>query len=115
LWRVRVLLSSVDIPNFELLSIEPHLKDGGAFAKFRYLDPGGSVDTREVIEEQLREQVYKKGGLPSWAGLERSDIWIVKGRPWREVRLDFYAFHCQVLSYYTGYEPFCFAHRESHI
>jgi hypothetical protein len=87
--RLRSFLCSVDLHDFELLSLEPQVKDGGVFARFRYRDFDGSGSAVGDIQERLREEVEKQGSLPSWMGLGRSDIWVVKGDPWREVCLLF--------------------------
>ena len=106
----------MNLPDFELLSVDPHIKDGGVFVRFRYLNLDGSTAALEVVEEQLREHVEKEGGLPSWAGLERSHIWVVKGRPWLEVcRLIVFCVPQSSSSCYTGYETFSFTHLKSHV
>jgi hypothetical protein len=75
----------VDLHNFELLSVEPEVKDGGVFARFRYLDTGSSANIMDDLQTQLKKHVERRGGVPSWAGFRRGDVWIVKGHPWREV------------------------------
>lgn len=81
------MLNSVKAHGFQLKSVEPHHKDGGVFVKFGY-DPGASEEeTLNKILEDLRENVAKNGGMPSWTGLPQAqgDVWLVKGKPWREV------------------------------
>ena len=83
--RLRTLLSKVNTHGFELLSLEPHVKDGGVFVKFRYT----ASDTESALDkivEDLRNQVHSHGGVPSWYGIPTGEVWLVKGSPWREVR-----------------------------
>lgn len=79
------MLSTSDVPNFTLVSLEPQMKEGGLFVRYKYQaldDDGTAVRT---IEEQLRTSLADQGGIPSWANLGRSEVWAVKGDPWREV------------------------------
>ncbi|CCM03851.1 uncharacterized protein FIBRA_06000 [Fibroporia radiculosa] len=81
--RVHSLLSDVKTHDFRVVSLDPHDKDGGVFVHFRYR--GGEQDSAlQAIIESLRGNVLKAGGVPSWAGISRGDVWLVKGRPWRE-------------------------------
>jgi hypothetical protein len=70
--------------NFEIVSLEPHHKDGGVFARFKYSasDPVSALD---AIQKSLREAVAKHGGIPSWIEFARGNVWLVRGTPWREV------------------------------
>jgi hypothetical protein len=82
--------SDSDKHEFKLVSLEPHHKDGGVFVHFRYSVPSGSselADDRALqdVTATILEQINKNGGIMKWTGLGRSDIWSVKGRPWREV------------------------------
>ena len=83
---IRSKLCTSGVPNFSLISLEPQFKEGGLFVRYRYqdFDEEGST-ARSVIEEQLRASLADGGGIPSWANLDRSSIWAVKGDPWREV------------------------------
>ncbi|TRM59397.1 RNA12 protein-domain-containing protein [Schizophyllum amplum] len=82
LHNVRSTLSSVRDHSFEILSVEPYHKDGGAFIKFKYV---GDEETLSSLERTLKELTRKAGGLQSWTGLKRADIWLVKSRhPWLE-------------------------------
>ena len=80
------MLSTSDVPNFTLVSLEPQLKEGGLFVRYKYQDFDDDGTAVQVIEEQLRTSLADQGGIPSWANLGRSDIWAVKGNPWREVQ-----------------------------
>jgi len=80
------MLSTSGVPNFTLVSLEPQMKEGGLFVRYKYQDLGDDGTAVQMIEEQLRTSLADQGGIPSWANLGRSDIWAVKGIPWREVR-----------------------------
>lgn len=80
------MLSTSDVPNFTLVSLEPQLKEGGLFVRYRYQDFNDDGTAVQTIEEQLRTSLADQGGIPSWANLGRSEVWAVKGNPWREVR-----------------------------
>lgn len=81
------MLSTSGVPNFSLISLEPQLKEGGLFVRYRYQDFDNEGTAVGVIEEQLRTRLADEGGIPSWANLDRSEVWAVKGSPWREVRM----------------------------
>ncbi|RDX48409.1 exonuclease [Lentinus brumalis] len=83
LQRLRTLLSNVNTHGFELVSLEPHIKDGGVFVKFRYnaSDTGNALET---ILENLRKHIHSHGGVPNWCGFPSGEVWLVKGSPWRE-------------------------------
>jgi len=83
---VRSMLSTADVPNFTLVSLEPQLKEGGLFVRYKYQDLDDDGTAVKTIEEQLRTTLADRGGIPSWANLGRSEVWAVKGIPWREVR-----------------------------
>lgn len=82
---IRTKLSTSCVSNFSLVSLEPQLKEGGLFVRYRYQDFDDESTTANVIEEQLRTSLAARGGIPSWANLDRSEVWTVKGIPWREV------------------------------
>lgn len=82
---IRSRLSTSGVANFSLISLEPQLKEGGLFVRYRYQDFDGEGTAVNVIEEQLRASLADQGGIPSWANLDRSEVWVVKGEPWREV------------------------------
>ena len=73
-------LSSVH--NFHPIEFQPQRKDGGVFVRFSYT-PENEQPSR--IENTLRKELAKKGALPSWLGLGRGTVWLVKGTPWKEV------------------------------
>jgi hypothetical protein len=81
------LLFSVKTHAFSVISLEPYKKDGGAYVRFTY-DPGAVNDEEALsaIEKDIRDKVAERGGIPSWIGLRRGNVWRVKGTPWREVR-----------------------------
>lgn len=82
--QLHSLLESIKAHDFQVLSIEPQFKDGGVFVKFSYSagDPEPALDT---IMTELRGAVDKEGGVPSWTGINTGNVWLVKGKPWREV------------------------------
>lgn len=84
---VRSMLSTSGVPNFSLVSLEPQSKEGGLFVRYRYQDFDGDGTAVKMIEEQLRTSLADQGGIPSWANLDRSEVWAVKGIPWREVSM----------------------------
>ena len=79
------MLSTSGVPNFTLSSLEPQVNDGGLFVRYKYQGPDNDDTAVQVIEEQLRTSLADQGGIPSWANLGRSEVWAVKGSPWREV------------------------------
>jgi hypothetical protein len=74
-------LSSVH--NFRPIEFQPQRKDGGVFVRFSYTPED---EQTSGIENSLREELAKHGALPSWLGLGRGTIWLVKGTPWKEVK-----------------------------
>jgi hypothetical protein len=74
-------LSSVH--NFHPIEFQPQRKDGGVFVRFSYT---AKDEQPSRIENSLREELAKHGALPSWLGLGRGTIWLVKGIPWKEVK-----------------------------
>ena len=86
--RLEELLSKVNVHNFKIESLEPHMKDGGVFVKYSY----NAAEEESAIDEilsNLRKSVHASGGVPSWIGLSYGQIWRVKGSPWREVSFHF--------------------------
>ena len=66
------------------------IKDGGAFVKFKYMEPANVQDSDEPLETpsfegEIRKQVHDLGGVETWTGNKGGDIWLVRGKPWREV------------------------------
>ena len=86
--RIHGHLSAVNTHNFEVISLEPHYKDGGVFVKFKY-NAEDHKSALSAIENDLRRHIETHGGLPSWLGLARGSVWLVKGNPWREVSCRF--------------------------
>ncbi|KAF8337623.1 RNA12 protein-domain-containing protein [Cantharellus anzutake] len=85
--RLAAIFKDIDVHGFKLLNLElPRSKDGGVFAEFQYTAP----DPEEIpyslaeIQEVLRKSARDHGGVPSWSGLRQGDIWLVKGKPWKE-------------------------------
>ncbi|TFY60118.1 hypothetical protein EVJ58_g5342 [Rhodofomes roseus] len=76
------LFANVTDYGFKVVAVEPHEKDGGVFVKFSYDATAEGV--QKDLLEKLGELAAKHGGVPSWFGVSRGDVWLVKGRPWRE-------------------------------
>lgn len=85
--RLHKLLSDVKVQDFRLLSIEPHAKDGGVFVRFQYKTSGEDNASLNAILQELKQAATMHGGIPSWIGIPTGSIWLVKGRPWREVHI----------------------------
>jgi hypothetical protein len=77
-------ISKVHTHGFNPISIEPHEKDGGIFVLFEYTS-SQLEDVLQAIQLDLRNHFQSRGGVPSSAGIRRGNIWVVQGRPWREV------------------------------
>ena len=71
-----------------MVSLETHQKDGGVFVQFTY-DAGDPASTLKSLQNALREEAAKHGGMPSWIGMAKGDAWLVKGAPWKEVIFTF--------------------------
>jgi hypothetical protein len=54
------------------------------FVKFSYSATDTDTALKE-IENELRDEAERHGGMPSWAGLDWGSVWLVKGQPWLEV------------------------------
>ena len=101
LGRLSNILETVKTHGFNIKSLEAHHKDGGVFVKFAY-DPGASQDAAlSTILQELRNNVTSHGGVPSWTGFPTGNVWLVKGRPWREVGID--TIHALVLQWLTWF------------
>ncbi|KAJ3477560.1 hypothetical protein NLI96_g10383 [Meripilus lineatus] len=96
--KVKSLVASVHTNELEVLSVEPQIKDGGVFVRFRYT---GGADDHAVLESilsDIKKAAAKQGGVPSWSGFKKGDIWLVKGKPWRE-DLNRFASHIVKISF----------------
>ena len=82
--RLSNILNSVKTHDFQLVELEPHAKDGGVFVHFKY-NASETDNAVENIQNSIREEVSKHGGIPSWSGWCKGDVWVVKGTPWKEV------------------------------
>ncbi|OSX64663.1 hypothetical protein POSPLADRAFT_1044153 [Postia placenta MAD-698-R-SB12] len=81
--RLRSVLADVKVHGFKVLNLEPHPKDGGVFVRFRCNASSNDAALSEVVHS-LRQYTAEHGGVPSWAGLSGGNVWLVKGKPWRE-------------------------------
>ncbi|KAI6043026.1 RNA12 protein-domain-containing protein [Pisolithus marmoratus] len=84
LGNLETRLSAVKTHRFKVLSLEPYPKDGGVFVHFSYVSHESGDNAMVTIESNLKDEIDKHGGMPSWLGLSRGSVWLVKGRPWRE-------------------------------
>ena len=84
--ELSAVLGGVKAHGFQVVNLEPQLKDGGIFVKFKYSagDPDAAIDT---ILQELRSTAEKHGGMPSWWGGNSGGVWFVKGKPWKEVSI----------------------------
>lgn len=80
---VRERFEAVKTHNLQILSVDPHLKDGGVFVQFKCKTPDSKEVALKSIEESLKKQAM--GGIATWSGTQRPNVWLVKGSPWREV------------------------------
>lgn len=80
------MFKDVNKYGFRIISLEPQEKDGGVFIKFKYDSDNANVALEEIVSD-LRDTAEQRGGVPSWVGLTRGNIWLVKGSPWREVSI----------------------------
>ncbi|CAG7854068.1 Mitochondrial escape protein 2 Flags: Precursor [Serendipita indica DSM 11827] len=82
-------LSKVKTSGFKVESVEPRVKDGGAFVKFKYTQLTQPADGEQpldppALEAEIKRQVKELGGIKSWLGDNKGDVWLVRGRPWKE-------------------------------
>jgi hypothetical protein len=103
--RLEHILTSVHAHDFTVLDLEPHPKDGGVFVRFQYTAPGDDAETARVaalkrIEEALDKQCAKQGGVPSWTGFGQGKMWLVRGKPWKEVRHELASFSCCTYNFF---------------
>ncbi|KAH7341824.1 RNA12 protein-domain-containing protein [Rhizoctonia solani] len=95
--RVKTVLEDTDVHGFNVLDIEPRIKDGGVFVHFEYISPLGpgtsgdpAVRLTELkavadLQAAIQASAAKQGGIPSWLGFSAPrKFWLVRGRPWRE-------------------------------
>lgn len=101
--KLQETLAPTKTHGFEILSLVPHQKDGGVFVKFKYFETGDPQTALLDIEKDLREGVRKRGGVPSWMNISLGGLWLVKGKPWREVsphisygQHNFNGFECRI-------------------
>ncbi|KAH0826496.1 hypothetical protein J3R83DRAFT_5501 [Lanmaoa asiatica] len=75
-------LSVIKAHAFKVFSLQPYQRDGGVFVRFTY-SASDKESALKDIEDELREEADKHT-MPSWAGLDRENVWLVKGQPWLE-------------------------------
>ena len=67
------------------------IKDGGAFVKFKYTEPAKVEDgvvplETPSLEAEIKKRLHEIGGVQTWVGNKGGDVWLVRGKPWKEVR-----------------------------
>ena len=90
--RLEQILKNVRSQGFELLSVEPRMKDGGVFVKFKYNAIEQDKALGEILSE-VKTVCSEKGGTPTWTGMSSiaGEAWAVKGQPWREVSSQYFS------------------------
>lgn len=84
--KLRSSLEPVHVHGFRVLSLEPRHKDGGVFVHFQYLNDDSNRALDDILT-QARHIFAEQNGSPSWMGSRYAgNAWLVKGKPWREVR-----------------------------
>ncbi|KAG6910918.1 hypothetical protein DXG01_006601 [Tephrocybe rancida] len=77
-------LQHVKAHGFKATSLEPHEKDGGVFVRFTYTASNPEAALKSIEQELSKVAVQHGGSMPSWLGLNKGKVWMVKGTPWRE-------------------------------
>lgn len=107
------LLSSIH--SFRAIEFQPQRKDGGVFVRFSYTPSTPGDEQLSNIENSLRKELEKHGALPSWLGLGRGTIWLVKGSPWKEVIAYLTIVLTQWHNNLEGHESFCIPNPQNYI
>ncbi|KAJ4488366.1 exonuclease [Lentinula aciculospora] len=76
--------NGVKAHDLQILSLDPHPKDGGVFVRFKYKAPNKEEQALKSVEESLRKEARDNGGIATWLGLRTPNVWLVKGTPWTE-------------------------------
>ena len=114
---IKSLLSAIKRHGFKCVAVEPRVKDGGVFVRFRYtanrldgdetqrrsMEGEDTTSKKEKVLQEILEDVKNadkaNGGMPTWIGQSHANVWVVKGVPWREVRIScIYAFTTLIVS-----------------
>jgi hypothetical protein len=66
------------------------IKDGGPFVKSKDREPAKVQDNDQSLETpsleaEIQKQVHDLGGVETWTGNKGGDVWLVRGKPWKEV------------------------------
>ncbi|GJJ12482.1 hypothetical protein Clacol_006724 [Clathrus columnatus] len=91
---IQDLVKDIHVPGFELISVNPRIKDGGVFIEFYYISDSEAttasnstlVDDPALtkIQSTMLEKINSQGGLPSSIPFKTGHIWRVIGYPWKE-------------------------------
>ncbi|KAG8978336.1 mitochondrial escape protein 2, partial [Tulasnella sp. 427] len=84
--HIKDIFSKVNLYDFKVLNVEATPKDGGVFVNFGFNPPPNlnSKDAVKAIEDELRREINRRGGISAWHELGKADFHRVKGRPWNE-------------------------------
>ncbi|KAG8833407.1 mitochondrial escape protein 2 [Serendipita sp. 399] len=82
-------LNQITLPGFRVEKLESRIKDGGAFVKFKYMQvtkKNGDEQPLDTpsLEDELKRQIHALGGIRTWIGNHAGDVWLVRGKPWKE-------------------------------
>ncbi|KAF5372862.1 hypothetical protein D9758_001752 [Tetrapyrgos nigripes] len=83
LGSIRDSLASVKVQKFQLVTLDPHPKDGGVFVRFKY-QASNEDHALKTIKEEIEKCFVESGGVSSWIGRRRTKVWVVQGNPWPE-------------------------------
>ncbi|THV08025.1 hypothetical protein K435DRAFT_825312 [Dendrothele bispora CBS 962.96] len=89
-------LSAVKEQNFQVLSLDPHPKDGGVFVRFEY--DSDSEEALRRIREAIEKQLTNNAQVTSWWSRRLNKVWTVRGNPWPE-DMDRFASHMIKVSF----------------
>lgn len=87
---LQATMDQIHTSGFRVEKIEPRMKDGGAFVKFKYTEltqaEGSDVPLEETpsLEAEIKKRVHEIGGIETWMGNKGGDVWLVRGKPWKE-------------------------------
>ncbi|KAF9070419.1 RNA12 protein-domain-containing protein [Rhodocollybia butyracea] len=84
LTNLKERFSAVKTHSLQIISLDPHFKDGGVFVRFKYTSPQSEDVALKNIEESMRNEAMANGGITTWLGTRKANVWRVKGSPWNE-------------------------------
>ncbi|KAI0030739.1 RNA12 protein-domain-containing protein, partial [Vararia minispora EC-137] len=81
--HTRKVLSDFHAHDFQLVSLDPHMKDGAVFVRFKYAPGSPEEDVLSEIESAVRAHFDKHNGVPA-SPFCTGSAWVARGKPWRE-------------------------------